>query len=104
MQRVESFSATHVSPHERLSFWNDVAKITVGPVVVEPLHPETFTASISRLRLTDMDIIVPESGPARVQNVHRTPESSFLNLQIQQTGRSWHSTCGHEHVLEAGDF
>jgi AraC family transcriptional regulator, positive regulator of tynA and feaB len=104
MQRVELFSTTNLPPLDRLPFWNEIAMATVGPVVVQPLDPKTFNASVTRVRLADMDLIMPVSGPARVRNVHRSLESNFLNLGIQHTGRSWLSTCGQSHVREVGDF
>ena len=104
MSAMERYSTDGMPTADRLPFWNDVALSTIGPVVVEPLERTGFSASMSRIRLRDLELASPISQPAVVRQMAGASDPGFLNLQVQHSGRSWNMTGNRTAVLDPGDF
>ena len=104
MHRVETFSTAGYARADRIAYWNDVAASTIGPLVIEALDHDSFSASMKRVCLRNCEILAPTSNPASIRTEPTGAESGVLNLQIQHRGRSSTHFSDRVCTLEAGDF
>jgi AraC-like DNA-binding protein len=106
---VKRYSTLSVPAAQRLTFWNDLASETYGPLVVDcPRDTDNFDAEIAYLPLGACQLTSARSTAATVRyqrnSQSRSTFSSFLNLQLQVTGSSDASHEGHSTHLLPGDF
>ncbi len=104
MHRVETFSTAGYARADRMAYWNDVAASTIGPLVIEAVDNDSFTASMKRVCLRNCEIVAPTSNPASIRTRPTGTESGILNLQVQHRGRSSTHFADRICTLEAGDF
>jgi len=104
MSKLETFTTVGMSQKESLSFWNDVALSNIGPMHVEAYDRDAFSASMTRVRLRDCDIVSPVSRAAVIDSRGSEAPGQSLNLQVQHSGKSYTRVGDSVHVLEPGDF
>jgi AraC-like DNA-binding protein len=104
MVLIDQFSTTSLEPAAKLSYWNDVAMSTVGPVMIERLGQGEFEAQLTRIRLPEIELVSPRSSPAVVRNRRCDSDRFALNLTVQHIGSSWSTTGGRTVTLEPGDI
>ncbi len=61
MHRVETFSTAGYARAERIAYWNDVAASAIGPLVIEALDHDGFSAGMKRVCLRNCEILPPTS-------------------------------------------
>jgi AraC-like DNA-binding protein len=103
MLRVETFSTAGYGRADRIAYWNDVATSTIGPLVIEALDDDSFSASMKRVCLRNCEILAPTSNPASIRTEPTGIESGILNLQVQLRGRTSTHYGDRVCTLECGD-
>jgi AraC family transcriptional activator of tynA and feaB len=104
MHRVETFSTAGYARADRIAYWNDVAASTIGPLVIEALDNDSFSASMKRVCLRNCEILAPTSNPASIRTEPTGIESGILNLQVQLRGRTSTHYSDRICTLDSGDF
>ncbi|MEP7243714.1 MAG: helix-turn-helix domain-containing protein [Gammaproteobacteria bacterium] len=104
MVAVEQFSTAGLRRSERLSFWNELALSTVGPISIDANGRDVFEAKLSLCRLAEFEFVSPTSSPAIIRNRAAASDDGMLNLSVQVQGRCSSTTDGETCMLECGDF
>jgi AraC-like DNA-binding protein len=91
----------------RTSYWNEVytshfAQVTFDPVSGEDFEAELRTGSIGPLDLARVSYHAAEVERTR-SHINRTQERRF-SFVLHLQGRGTFSHCGHETVIDRGDF
>lgn len=101
---MEQFSTAGLVADQTLSFWNDLAESTLGPMTIDTKQRESFHASLERIRLRDYDILSPKSMPASIESRGDQNDEVALNLHFQHRGSCWTRIGDEVHLLGPGDF
>lgn len=108
LHTVQRVSTCGIPAARRLSFWNDLAAETYGPLVVDGDRGGAFDGEIARLPLRGCELTSVRSTPATVR-YQRCSRGTYdhaqsINLLLQLSGSSQSEHDGRVTQLQPGDF
>lgn len=105
---IERFATSSVESERRLTFWNDLTNQTFTGLTIDADHPDSFSASLERIRIGDIAIAEAAAAASHVvhtrSHVRNNAEDPHFLLHFQLSGRSINRQGGKEAMLQVGDF
>ena len=104
MISVEEYSTGGVSRESKLSFWNELAASTLGPLSVQASGEAPFEGRLCRVRIPNFELVSSRASAGTARSRGDCFDRVALNLTFQHTGMCVSYTNRHSTQMECGDF